>query len=1285
MLAMSGPSKVPTPTDSQLRSAAKIVDNELSRDKFPDLNELLKTGDDFYMFEDQDQVIVSVGLAKPIPGVFIDQIEYLLIVATPIEIILLGVAFSGGADGGKKRELTLYNTHMSVPSDNISMTSIVSTRTGRIFMCGNNGHLYELLYQAEEGWFTRKCRKLNHTSSTVSYFIPTFLQFTQEDPVLSVVVDDARNILYTLSVNSNIELIYLGTDGKGFQKVSKLNDILQPAQRALEAYPFSGYLDPRTFQIVSIHPVSTLESALIHLVGITSSEVYRNFTDPNQAANITRATPGSLQLVYVRPPPSPFFPDRGMSTFNGAVTSARIHEALYGNGLLMMANSISEDVDSIMGIASDIGLISHSSQTLFCEQYSTIYIEGKTWAISEVGQLNERALSRKLKSEEPGVILNELSTQLSLPPRRFLLLTHSGVAMLSKKRPIDLLQDVLAEANGQITPALRAFFNSYGNDQACAMCLAIACGHPATTPQSRYLPEVPGRFNPVIVAGAKKFFFDLGGKPTTRDQTVQQPDLNMMDVGGPLGTPLTTPDFIFSGRHGGLAIYLARLLKPIWKQKVTRRSPTTGNRNRLDSNLTIEELVSVQRNLDALNEFLQQHSYFTMAPTPNDFDSARFGYAENKSDIDAIQAEQQSLHNIHVLLKQTLEAIALVLLLIDHNLPQLVQGFADGDRKDVADLTYETLVTTQKGREVGKKMITSLVDKQIDEQLNVDLISDLLRSRCPSFCSANDVFLYKVMDPEPCLHYDPDPSVASGITKRFNNIQGMETLQKAKMVQSPQERDALLRESLRLFGKVVEQLHFNKLEEICENYKNLRYHTGGIDLVLLYAATHDPAGYGLIYWKEGNLSAMDGRTERFKMRKKCYELIFNILSSLNMLPNVPRGQMGNAWPRMSSEEMEAYRQQVFERAISSDDELFHYCLYEWLIQQGFTDQLLQVQSPYVEPFLQRERQKSLARADLLWQYYVQNNQFAKAARVLSELAEAEIFDIDLNKRIEYLSRAVANAKSSGPGGFGGGNGELLHDLEEKIDVARVQLEVLRAVQSLPDEEHAVLELNGQLMTISDLYNSFAQPLRLNEIKLLILHTSDHKDRPLVESIWSEIIRKCELNKQECKKYGRGSPLPHPQLFVALTLPSSLPIACLHAITDIQGQDDALASGLRPFDVLRAKVKEIGTKYYPNENVFPLRKLHTQIQFAVECWTRDLDSPKFSPHPPGYLCNVLESASLQQESVEPGWVIRAMRDVGVPYQTLFQIFHDMFETKVTPTPSIRDKKILAEGHIERIIF
>jgi nuclear pore complex protein Nup155 len=82
-------------------------------------------------------------------GVFIEQVEYLLVVSTPVEIIILGLAF---CDNHRKNrvsrgELQIYLTQMSVLTDNIGMTEIIGTDNGRIIMAGENGHLYEFLYQ----------------------------------------------------------------------------------------------------------------------------------------------------------------------------------------------------------------------------------------------------------------------------------------------------------------------------------------------------------------------------------------------------------------------------------------------------------------------------------------------------------------------------------------------------------------------------------------------------------------------------------------------------------------------------------------------------------------------------------------------------------------------------------------------------------------------------------------------------------------------------------------------------------------------------------------------------------------------------------------------------------------------------------------------------------------------------------------------------------------------------------------------------------------------------------
>lgn len=130
-------------------------------------------GTDFNEYDELDQVIVSAGLVRPKPGIFKDYVKYLLVLATPVEVVLVAVAIS---NIGGHEELNLLPTNYSVSSDSVNMLKIAGTKNGRIFMCGQDGCLYELTYEAEEGWVRKKCRKLNHSQSFIGLLVPSFLK-----------------------------------------------------------------------------------------------------------------------------------------------------------------------------------------------------------------------------------------------------------------------------------------------------------------------------------------------------------------------------------------------------------------------------------------------------------------------------------------------------------------------------------------------------------------------------------------------------------------------------------------------------------------------------------------------------------------------------------------------------------------------------------------------------------------------------------------------------------------------------------------------------------------------------------------------------------------------------------------------------------------------------------------------------------------------------------------------------------------------------------------------------
>lgn len=81
-------------------------------------------------------------------------------------------------------------------------------------------------------------------------------------------------------------------------------------------------------------------------------------------------------------------------------------------------------------------------------------------------------------------------------------------------------------------------------------------------------------------------------------------------------------------------------------------------------------------------------------------------------------------------------------------------------------------------------------------------------------------------------------------------------------------------------------------------------------------------------------------------------------------------------------------------------------------------------------------------------------------------------DLPLPQRLEYLTLAVSNAKSSSSSHDTEMSVEFRTDLEEKLDVAQVQIEVCRAILENPEMEEdlrteLVRQLNERLLTISE--------------------------------------------------------------------------------------------------------------------------------------------------------------------------------------------------------------------------
>ncbi|KAJ3262349.1 hypothetical protein HK103_002790 [Boothiomyces macroporosus] len=427
---------------------------------FPEINHVWMTIDNqLYLWnyevqepicthEDPDQVIIHVSLVKPLPGIFLEQIEYLLVIATPLEITLLGIAFEEKKKAGRPRgKVKIFRTDLACHADSVNMSSIIGTDQGRIFMRGNDGQLFELVYQGDDGWLTRKIRKLNKSGSSLAVFIPSIFNWAGSgkkklmlDPIKLIAFDNDRNALYTVTKNNYIELIYLGPDGKGFTRIAKYKDLNNDLNK------INAFDD----QIIALYPVSPMESRSLHMVVITSSGVRAYFsTNDYSYATTTNPKfiePKTLKCLFAIPP----------SNIAGAVNQRiKVHQGYYSNGITITSQAL-EDIDRILMSAPHAGAIVQGDRKYLVEYAGYCEVEGRTWAIEEVPS---DLLSSMKKKPVVGYHLNELATQFEFEPRKFYLLTNGGLHTIVKYRPIDILYQLLSSQSPSNLRVFQDFFS----------------------------------------------------------------------------------------------------------------------------------------------------------------------------------------------------------------------------------------------------------------------------------------------------------------------------------------------------------------------------------------------------------------------------------------------------------------------------------------------------------------------------------------------------------------------------------------------------------------------------------------------------------------------------------------------------------------------------------------------------------------------------------------------------------------------------------------------------------
>ncbi|KAF8905503.1 nucleoporin [Gymnopilus junonius] len=1093
-------------------------------------------------FLDQPDVITNVAIVKPKQGLFIDDITFLLVICTPISVLLIGVAFANqpALDGRLRKELKLYATDLTISTE-IEMTSVVGTPDGRIFMCGQqDGNLYEMHYQAKDSWFGKRVQLVNHSVGGVQSLLPRFAASATDERITALVSDHKRNCFYTLSSRNSISVYAPGSD-KAVQHIQTLSSLYKSAQ---ERAPGSPALTPQNFQIISIHIVDPSESQIgIQLMAITTNGVRLYFAPSMGYGYAPGSGTGSslrpLQLIHVRLPPLKLIhPDEQAKLYRPTAQSygapqthtttrpyiiSSLDNSSYADGLTVAAQPGDTDgTDYILCLAPDLTRIGNLGQLNLPQQlqqpqfnptyahynasttstrpplteYATLLtIPGRTWAMAAIPK---PLINTPSGTPSPSAI-NELASQFVGSPNQFMLLTNVGLTFLVRRRAVDYLKAVLEElqTEGNVQPIIE-FRDSFGRDQTCAMLLGLAAGNTFLDPSDALPMGKISTVSPEIAAVAKQAFYDFGERPIWTERVMY-------------GTAENRGSCIFSGRREGFAFYFARLVRQFWKSRLT----VAGANGKQILSVPEQTLVNAQKNLYALKDFLDRNPHLFHS-SPNESPSSRTLVTEQE----AWKAEQNSVAELQTLLARSIEALSFILLLSDYHIGELISKCDTEIQKLVSSVTFEELITSQNGITISRALVNVVIDQQIGQQISVDTISEVLQARCGSFCSTDDVMLYKAK----------------------------ENVRKAAETRNPVERQKHLAEALRLFSKGAKILEFEKLREVIGDFQQLNYAKGAINLPLTCAQVQDTDNAGLECWLAG-MTPNDPRYPQAEQRLRCYDLVLDSLTVFEEKCNKAEAPSPVGVPAL--DDPETVRNHAYELAFASEDEMFHSTLYDWLIGRNLADDLLEMRPPFLEAHLKREPW-TVQKFQLLWQFYVKNGQPLRAAEVLGALAESTQFDLHLEARLEYLTLAVANAKSH-PISTGGRHETaiaFLTDLEEKLDVATVQLEIYNTLLPHINDDPVVGEriksLSKQLFDMTDLYQKFAIPFDLPAIKLLCLHVSEHRDESLVRPIWKQIL------------------------------------------------DEKTNDPTEKADLIRSRVVPLGQRFYPSDSAFPLQYIATLL-------------------------------------------------------------------------------------------
>lgn len=1101
---------------------------------------------EYYTIDDFKSTILDVRLMKPKANVFVNTVKYIILVSTVSHIRILAVQTS-------KEHVDISDTKMSVSTQGLLANKFVCyDRTGEVFFtgAGDNEGIWKLKYTSDDEWFSRNCSKECLTKSSMSTVLPSVLSnFTsflggssditsKAESIIELKLDQSRGILYTLSSKSIIKAYRLrttkGMTTLGYKITKRPFDLLKELSTTTVNLK-TPLLARNKIKIVNIFPISKDENRNLFLVAVTSSgcRIYLNGSTMygdrlTLTANQTKFPPPDAKFYdeVEKKKQEQLLREQSFMGSNSASLSSTSKSSITKNPVnntmtvqdLKQAQETSQLLDELskcliispgifIGIAKgkrlftsvpDYGILKSASQYIEDFELHDVFER-----IHSIVQLTPSFNA----TNTPEGYCNEFASQYTGLPLEFAILTGTGIHVYRYRTPDLILNDSLNDLT------FSEFSKKYGSEEACSSSLYLACKY-GKSDSFRNL--------------ATKYFVS-GGKNAKLTKKVQ-PSVNDVEM---------------SDKLLALIILVSRLVRTFWGRVVFKLKPEVKfNR---DGYINVESIRKMKSNkviLDGLNLTKKQLEYFlcsililvkffdenkkflpALSSYGHSIDSSM--WKEKESEV-CLQAENMGFEAMIKMLNTVKEGLSFLTILVSDDsgaksFEDVIHYLPLQSQVDLSCLTFSEFFASSDPyvSRLLKEILSSVINKSIASGNSVEVVANALQEKCGSFCSTGDVLIFKAI----------------------------ESLKKAKDYMNNNDGEMkmnYLRAAVKLLTETADSLSEEIITDCVNIMLHLEYYDGAVKFLLDVANTSKQIKLSEHYEKDISSQILKDTTMKnsYERRLNIYQLIFQILadvdkkailslekasestlsSTVDMIyssvnstsgqKKLNKFQTNAAFMDENGRLITQYseiRDRCYKVCVSYDDRIFHYRFYEWFIANGVGERLLDLETPFILQFLISYGVRDLNIAKLLWVYYSRRHMYFDASKVLRSLALSD-FDLDLPARIEFLSRANGFCRCISAQDLHKDVVILASDISDLISVSNLQDELVLTIKEDTRinnfaKKNAISVLNSKILSVSDLYNNYIDPLGYYELGLLTFKISDHRNAEDIRSKWESLFGK----------------------------------------------------------------------------------------------------------------------------------------------------------------------------------